>query len=243
MKAWLGGPCRGSSKKAFGRPGKAEKAKRYPACSPEEKHLQLQQCPSVATSGLLLCPLARMRNPTLKKKWRGYKIMQWGLFVQNHQGHLDAPVKKADLFRLTLVHRCVHGHALAYLAECYETNKQYGHCITRGVNKLHFKSVNTEFGRRATKGAQDWNKLPAILRNVQCIKTFRTISKTQYVCSISIWVYLHLFSFCYFLFRHCINLIHFLLCLFSFLSCLCCMYIPDSLVDQPLAEGTFPVWN
>ena len=48
----------------FGGPGKTEKAKRYPACSPEEKHLQ---CPSVTTSGLLLCNLARMRNSTSTK--------------------------------------------------------------------------------------------------------------------------------------------------------------------------------
>ena len=47
--------------------------------------------------------------------------------------------KRRELFRLALVHRCVHGQAPAYLAECYETNKQYGHCITWGVNKLHFK--------------------------------------------------------------------------------------------------------
>ena len=82
--------------------------------------------------------------------------------------------KRRELFRLALVHRCVHGRAPAYLAECFETNKQYGHCITPGVNKLHLKSVNTEFGRRATifKSTQDWNKLPANLRNVQSIKTF-----------------------------------------------------------------------
>ena len=49
------------------------------------------------------------------------------------------------LFRLALVYQCVHGHVPAYLAECYETNKQYGHCTTHGVNKLHLKSVNTEF--------------------------------------------------------------------------------------------------
>ena len=95
--------------------------------------------------------------------------------------------KRRELFRLVLVHRCVHGRAPAYLAECYETNKQYGHCVTRGANKLHLKSVNTEFGRRATmfKGAQEWNKLPADLRNVQSINTFRKLLKTQYICGIS----------------------------------------------------------
>ena len=95
--------------------------------------------------------------------------------------------KRRELFRLVLVHRCVHGRAPAYLAECYETNKQYGHCVTRGANKLHLKSVNTEFGRRATmfKGAQEWNKLPADLRNVQNINTFRKLLKTQYICGIS----------------------------------------------------------
>ena len=93
--------------------------------------------------------------------------------------------KRRELFRLALVHRCVHGWAPTYLAECYETNIRYGHCITRGVKKLHLKSVNTEFGRRATmfKGAQDWNKLPANLRNVQNTKTFRKLLKTQYFCT------------------------------------------------------------
>ena len=93
--------------------------------------------------------------------------------------------KRRELFRLALVHRCVHGWAPTYLAECYETNIRYGHCITRGVKKLHLKSVNTEFGRRATmfKGAQDWNKLPANLRNVQNTKTFRKLLKSQYFCT------------------------------------------------------------
>ena len=90
--------------------------------------------------------------------------------------------KRRELFRLALVHRCVHGWAPTYLAECYETNIRYGHCITRGIKKLHLKSVNTEFGRRATmlKGAQDWNKLSANLSRT------RKLLKTQYFCT---WVY------------------------------------------------------
>ena len=44
------------------------------------------------------------------------------------------------------------------------------------------KSVNTEFGRRATmfKGAQDWNKLPANLRIVQS-RHFESSSKLNAV--------------------------------------------------------------
>ena len=81
----------------------------------------------------------------------------------------------------------MHGRAPAYLAECYKTNKQYGHCVTWGANKLHLKSVNTEFGRKAImfEGAQEWNKLLADLRNVQSINTFRKLLKTQYFRGIS----------------------------------------------------------
>ena len=111
-----------------------------------------------------------------------------GFYYSNIQSENETTQKSnayRELFRLALVHRCVHGWAPTYLAECYETNIRYGHCITRGVKKLHLKSVNTEFGRRATmfKGAQDWNKLPANLRNVQNTKTFRKLLKTQYFCT------------------------------------------------------------
>ena len=143
----------------------------------------IYKCLSVAASGLLLRALARMQNSTQQRVER----------IQNYAVRLICskpsrtpseklrsnmnwmPLsKRRELFRLALVHRCVHGWAPTYLAECYETNIRYGHCITRGIKKLHLKSVNTEFGRRATmlKGAQDWNKLSANLsRTRKLLKT------------------------------------------------------------------------
>ena len=92
--------------------------------------------------------------------------------------------KRREMFRLALVHRCMHNQAPTYLAKCFKTNKMYGqHRVTRDHKKLHLKAVNTEFGRKATrfKGAQDWNRLPECLRNIENTRTFRTYVKDHIV--------------------------------------------------------------
>ena len=75
-------PCRGSLKEVFRRPCKTEKVKRYPACSPEEKHLE---CLSVAASGLLLCALARMWNSTSTKSGEDTKLCNEAYLLKTTQ--------------------------------------------------------------------------------------------------------------------------------------------------------------
>ena len=106
-KKVFGRPHVEAVQKVFGRPGKAEKAKRYPACSPEEKYLQ---CTSVATSGLLLCTLARMRNPTSKKSGEDTKLCSEAYFskpprtpseeLKSDMNCIYVPIKKAGFVQV-----------------------------------------------------------------------------------------------------------------------------------------------
>ena len=79
------------------------------------------------------------------------------------------------MFRLALVHRCVHKEAPSYLVENFQLNESLGHRITRGVKKLHIGWVRSEFGRKSTsfKGSQDWNLLSESLRDFTNTESFR----------------------------------------------------------------------
>ena len=83
--------------------------------------------------------------------------------------------KRREMFRLTLVHRCVNNQAPAYLMESFQSNESCGHRVTRGFRKLHIRGVNSEMGRKATgfRGSQEWNRLSEGLRDIRTTATFR----------------------------------------------------------------------
>ena len=79
------------------------------------------------------------------------------------------------MFRLALVHRCVHKQAPSYLVENFQSKESLGHTVTRGVKKLHIGRVRSEIRRKSTsfKGAQDWNLLSESLRGITNTESFR----------------------------------------------------------------------
>ena len=95
--------------------------------------------------------------------------MEWGLFSQNQPELLALTsvrneqnwvplVRRREMFRLFLVHRCVTRRAPRSLSESLRTNGDMGNRGTRDRNNL-FLPLNSEFFRRSFtfKGSQDWN--------------------------------------------------------------------------------------
>ena len=97
---------------------------------------------------------------------------------------------------------------------------------------------NTQLMRRCTLAHTHCDYLQALVLEL-CLKT-NTFAVLVLEC-----IFIFVCFFCYFLFWYCIN--NCLLCLFPFLPLLLVLYVytpvQGSLVDQPSAEGTFPVWN
>ena len=87
--------------------------------------------------------------------------------------------RRREMFRLTLVHRCITKRAPNCLCDRMKTNADIGSSMTRGCQKLFVQSVNSESYRRSFmfKGAMEWNKLPSNLRGVGSAATFKSLLK------------------------------------------------------------------
>jgi len=88
-----------------------------------------------------------------------------------------------------LVYKSLHGAAPGYLREyCKETHSSASGLRLRSTDKcdLHVRRMKTRFGDRAfsAAGPRCWNRLPAALRTVGSIDSFKTGLKT-YLFSIS----------------------------------------------------------
>lgn len=83
--------------------------------------------------------------------------------------------ERREYFRLVHIQRCVHNQAPRYLTDSVLTNEACGHHVTRGFRKLNLRRVNTNFGRNSTyfRGSQGWNALPARLREMDNIRSFK----------------------------------------------------------------------
>ena len=89
---------------------------------------------------------------------------------------------RREMFRMILVHRCVHGQAPKYLCELFQTNRNFGQRVTRGKEKLHIFPVHTNFGKMATsfRGAQVWNTLSNSLRQNSQLTSFKSNIKLYF---------------------------------------------------------------
>ena len=59
----------------------------------------------------------------------------------------------------------------------------YGQRVTRGLKNLHLKSVNTDYGRNATRfqGALGWNRLAGGLKGIKSTNAFRSRLKLHFL--------------------------------------------------------------
>src|SRR6218665_291226 len=92
-------------------------------------------------------------------------------------------------FICLLVYKSLHGAAPGYLREyCKETHSSASGLRLRSTGKcdLQVRRMKTRFGDRAfsAAGPRCWNRLPAALRTVASIDSFKTGLKT-YLFSIS----------------------------------------------------------
>ena len=69
----------------------------------------------------------------------------------------------------------MNNRAPEYLREKFKSNRELGLRRIRGYDKLHLKSVKTEWGRRSFgfQAAWDWNNLPEDIREIRPASTFR----------------------------------------------------------------------
>ena len=108
----------------------------------------------IATPELLLCTLAGMWNPASTKNGQVQNYAMRFICSKPHSAqseHLKRSLnwmhllsKWWELFKLVLVHCCVHKQALTYLAECFQTEEGYGHVVTWKLKKCHLKLVITQ---------------------------------------------------------------------------------------------------
>ena len=86
------------------------------------------------------------------------------------------------MFRLSLMHRCMNGQAPDYLVKHMRRNSELGYMKTRWYDKAHLNSVQTEWGKKsfAFKAAQEWNSLPAELREIKSTVVFRKYLKSVF---------------------------------------------------------------
>ena len=54
-------------------------------------------------------------------------------------------INRREMFRMILVHCCVHGQAPKYLCELFQTNRNFGQRVTHWKEKLHIVPVHTNF--------------------------------------------------------------------------------------------------
>ena len=84
-------------------------------------------------------------------------------------------VKRRQLMRMVLVHRCVTGRAPTNVSQLVKTNAQIGNVRTRGKNNLILPKVRTELYRKSFtfRTSQDWNKLPKDVRDIDDPSEFK----------------------------------------------------------------------
>ena len=84
-------------------------------------------------------------------------------------------VKRRQLMRMALVHRCVTGRAPTNVSQLVKTNAQIGNVRTCGKNNLILPKVRTELYRKSftTRASQDWNKLPKDVRDLDDPSEFK----------------------------------------------------------------------
>ena len=111
---WLIATC------GFDTTGKAEETERYTSKSHKEKHIQ---CTGIATLRLLLCALAGMWESTPAKSGEDSEL-RMRLICSKPPGTSSDKLRKGlnwlplgkhrEMFRLALVHRCMHNQAPGY---------------------------------------------------------------------------------------------------------------------------------
>ena len=100
--------------------------------------------------------------------------------------------QRRKLFRLALVHKCLHGRAPQYLCSKFATNWSLGLRMTRGSNNLHLKRPHTNFYRNSCEfqGASDWNYLPNSIRPFTPSLPLKVIGRTCSWIAVSVFIYL-----------------------------------------------------
>ena len=94
------------------------------------------------------------------------------------------PVRRRINFKVaTLVYKCLHGFAPPYLAEdCMLVASLFGwqHLRSADTRRLLVPKTSTNYGSRsfAVHGPNSWNSLPAELRLIDNLTTFRRKLKT-----------------------------------------------------------------
>ena len=78
----------------------------------------------------------------------------------------------------------MNGQAPDYLVKQVRRNSELGYMKTRGYGKAHLNSVQTEWGKKsfAFKAAQEWNSLPAELREIVFRKHLKSFFLDQQFC-------------------------------------------------------------
>ena len=72
-----------------------------------------------------------------------------------------------EMFRMILVHRCVHGQAPRYLCELFQSNRNLGQMVSRGNEKLHIFPVHTNFGKTLSNSLRQNCQLTSFKSNIK----------------------------------------------------------------------------
>ncbi len=92
--------------------------------------------------------------------------------------------QRRQMFRLSMVHRCINHKAPRYLQDQFTVNGSLpGYPNSRGQSKLHLGAVRSEVGRSSFgfKGAQEWNQLPVQMTRVQPASRFKNLLRTHLI--------------------------------------------------------------
>ena len=97
----------------------------------------------------------------------------------------------------------MNNRAPEYLRKEFKLNRELGLHRTWGYDKLHLKSVKTEWGRKSFgfQAAQDWNNLPEDIRAIRSVasyfqKTLETaISKLLLDNSFTMYLFIYFTNF------------------------------------------------
>ena len=86
----------------------------------------------------------------------------------------------------------MNNRAPEYLREKFKSNRELGLRRTWGYDKLHLKSVKTEWGRSSFgfQAEWDWNNLPEDIREIKSILLEQLL---LFICFTSLYIVFHCF--------------------------------------------------
>ena len=88
---------------------------------------------------------------------------------------------RRELFRLSMVHRCLHNNAARYMCSNFQTNSSLGYSHTRGYNNIQLEKPNTEYYKKSFEfqGAIKWNGLPKDIKELSSNTAFKNAIKNM----------------------------------------------------------------